>query len=285
MNACEPLESRLPPMHCRGKVFSWGECTYIMGIVNASPDSFSGDGLSTVECAVDRVRGMAAGGADIIDIGGESTRPGSEPITEDEEIARVVPVIRRLAPELGVPISIDTYKIGVARAAVEAGAAILNDVWALKKEPRLAQLAAESSLPIILMSNQRDAPCRDDIMPAVATDLQRAVTLCQRSGVDGDKIIIDPGIGFGKTLEQNLEIIKRLGELKALAKPVLLGVSRKSVIGLVLGLPVEERLEGTAAACALGIAGGADIIRVHDVPQMLRVARMSDAIVRRTHER
>jgi dihydropteroate synthase len=272
-------------MRCRGKVFNWGERTFLMGIVNTSPDSFSGDGLSCAEAAAAQARRMAAEGADIIDIGGESTRPGSESISEDEEIARVVPVIRRLVPELNVPISVDTYKLRVAEAAIEAGAAMLNDVWALKKEARLAQLAAIRQIPIILMSNQRDAPCQGDIMKVVAADLERAIVLCRRFGVEGDKIIIDPGIGFGKTLAQNLEIIGRLAELKALARPLLLGVSRKSVIGLVLELPVEERLEGTAAASALGIAGGADIIRVHDVLQMRRVAGMSDAIVRRAHER
>jgi dihydropteroate synthase len=272
-------------LHCRGRVFDWGQRTYLMGIVNTSPDSFSGDGLSTVECAVEQAMRMAAEGADIIDIGGESTHPGSEPIGEDEEIARVVPVIRQLTAELSVPISVDTYKYSVARAAVAAGAAMLNDIWALKKEPRLARLAAEQQLPIILMSNQRDSPCDGDIMQAVAADLARAVEVCRHAGVAGDKIIIDPGIGFGKTLAQNLEIIGRLAELKSLGKPVLLGVSRKSVIGLVLDLPASERLEGTAAASALGIAGGADIIRVHDVLQMRRVARMSDAIVRRGHER
>jgi dihydropteroate synthase len=177
LNAFEPREFRLPPLHCGGRVFNWGERTYIMGIVNTSPDSFSGDGLSTVECAVAQARRMAAEGADIIDIGGESTRPGSEPISEEEEKARVVPVIRQVAPELGVPISIDTYKLRVAEAAVDAGAAMLNDVWALKKEARLAELAAGCHIPIILMSNQRDSLCHGDIMEMVAADLKRAIEL------------------------------------------------------------------------------------------------------------
>jgi dihydropteroate synthase len=262
--------------------FNWGERTYVMGIVNTSPDSFSGDGLSSVDAACQQGLAMVANGADVLDVGGESTRPDFAPVDCDEERRRVLPVIRRLAMQAGVPVSIDTYKYDVARAAVEAGAGIINDIWALKKEPRLADLAAESGIPIILMSNQRDAPCRDDIVEGVKSDLTRAIAECRKAGVAAENIIIDPGIGFGKTLEQNLELVARLDELRELGRPILLGVSRKSMIGLVLDLPVADRLEGTAAVNALGIAGGADIIRVHDVKQMLRVSRISDAIVRRT---
>jgi dihydropteroate synthase len=255
-----------------------------MGICNLSPDSFSGDGLGTdIQATLAQAQRMVAEGADIIDVGGESTRPGMEPQSIDdidEELRLVIPAIERLASEIKVPISVDTYKYGVASRALKAGAVMLNDIWALQRDSRLAQLAAEQNVPIIMMSNQREAPV-DDIMPAIITDLERAIRQATGAGVPGHNIIVDPGIGFGKSLEQNLEIIRRLAELKTLGKPVLLGSSRKSMIGLILELPTDQRLEGTAATVALGIAGGADIVRVHDVKQMSRVCRMSDAIIRR----
>ena len=264
--------------------FRWGERTYIMGICNLSPDSFSGDGLgSDIEVTLAQARHMVEEGADIIDIGGESTRPGMEPQSVDdvgEELRLVIPTIERLASEIKAPISIDTYKYGVASRALEAGASAINDIWALQRDPRLAQLAAEQNVPIIMMSNQRDAPV-DDIMPTIITDLERAIRQATEAGVAEHNIIVDPGIGFGKSLEQNLEIIHRLAELRTLGKPILLGSSRKSMIGLVLDLPADQRLEGTAATIAIGIASGADIVRVHDVKQMVRVCRMSDAIIRR----
>jgi dihydropteroate synthase len=264
--------------------FAWGERTYVMGICNLSPDSFSGDGLgSDIEAAVARSLRMVEEGADIIDVGGESTRPGTEPRPVDDiesEVQLVIPVIERLAKELTVPVSIDTYRSGVARRAVDAGASMINDIWALRRDPRLADLAAEKKVPLILMSNQRDGQVTD-IMPAIISDLERAIRQAETAGVPEENIIIDPGLGFGKTLEQNLEIIRRLEELKAPGKPILLGSSRKSMIGLVLDLPADQRLEGTAATVAIGIARGADIVRVHDVKQMARVCRMSDAIVRR----
>ncbi|MFQ6122625.1 MAG: dihydropteroate synthase [Dehalococcoidales bacterium] len=269
---------------CGNTEFRWGERTYIMGICNLSPDSFSGDGLGNdIELAVAQAERMVAEGADIIDVGGESTRPGTEAKSVDDiddELRLVIPVIERLASELTVPISIDSYKSGVASRAVKAGAAMINDIWGLKRDPRIAEVAAEAGVPIILMSNQRDAPC-PDIMPEVISDLERSIGLAMKAGVAEQNIIIDPGVGFGKTLEQNLEIIQRLPELKSLGKPILLGTSRKSVIGLVLDLPVDQRLEGTAATIAIGIANGADMVRVHDVKQMVRVCRMSDAIIRR----
>jgi dihydropteroate synthase len=264
--------------------FRWGERTYIMGICNLSPDSFSGDGLGTdIEATLAQARRMVGEGADIIDIGGESTRPGMAPQSiddVDEELRLVIPAVERLASEIKVPISIDTYKYGVASRALKAGAAMLNDIWALRRDPRLAQLAAEQNVPIIMMSNQRDAPV-DDIIPAIIADLERAIRQATEAGVPEQNIIVDPGIGFGKSLEQNLEIVRRLAELRTLDKPILLGSSRKSMIGLVLDLPADQRLEGTAATIAIGIAGGADIARVHDVKQMVRVCRMSDAIIRR----
>jgi dihydropteroate synthase len=251
-----------------------------MGIVNVSPDSFSGDGLSSLESAIAQAKRFIDEGADIIDIGGESTRPDSQPISAEEETARVVPVIEALSREISVPVSIDTYKSAVARLAVKAGAGIINDVWGLKKSPELAGIAAKAKIPLIIASNQRDEHC-EDIMSGVISDLEDKISLAENSGVMPEDIIIDPGIGFGKTLEQNLEIIRRLFELKSLGKPILLGTSRKSLIGKVLDLPPEQRLEGTAATVAIGIANGADIIRVHDIEQMVRVCRMSDAIIRR----
>lgn len=266
-------------MRCGNATFRWGERTYVMGIVNVSPDSFSGDGLSTVELAVAQGKRFAENGVDIIDVGGESTRPNSNPISIDEELRRVIPVLEKLAAEVNVPLSVDTYKYEVARRALDAGAQMLNDIWGLKAEPKLAVLAAKRNVPIILMSNQRDKQQRH-IVPAVLSDLKRAIDLALDAGVKWEDIIIDPGIGFGKTLEQNLELVRRLDELRALGRPILLGTSRKSMIGLVLDLPLDQRVEGTAASVAIGIAKGADIIRVHDVHQMMRVCRMSDAIVR-----
>jgi dihydropteroate synthase len=265
---------------CGKTTFHWGDRTYVMGIINVSPDSFSGDGLDSADAAVAQAHRFVAEGVDMLDVGGESTRPGSSPTSVDEELRRVIPVLERLKDKVKVPLSVDTYKFDVARRALDAGAEMINDIWGLKQESRLAKLAADRDVPIILMSNQRDKP-RRHIIPAVLSDLKRAIDLALDAGMSWENIIIDPGIGFGKTLEQNLELVRRLDELKVLGRPILLGTSRKSMIGLVLDLPVEQRLEGTAASSAIGIAKGADIIRVHDVKEMIRIARMSDAIIRR----
>ncbi|MCX5998088.1 MAG: dihydropteroate synthase [Chloroflexi bacterium] len=268
---------------CATNGFRWGERTYVMGVINVTLDSFSGDGFGCDAAgAVSQGRRMAAEGADILDIGGESTRPGASPVSADEELGRVIPVIEKLAGEVSVPLSIDTYKWEVARRALESGARMINDVWGLTRDPRLADLAAEREVPMVLMSNQRDAGCRDAISD-VLSSLSRSMALAMGRGVQWENIIIDPGIGFGKTLEQNLEILRRLRELRRLGRPVLVGTSRKSVIGLVLDLPADQRLEGTAATVAIAIANGADIVRVHDVAQMIKVCRMSDAIVREWH--
>ena len=277
---------------CGRSVFYWGQRTYVMGVINVSPDSFSGDGLADVEGAVARAKRLASDGADIIDIGGESTRPGSIPVSTDEELRRVIPVVEKLAHEISVPLSVDTYKLEVARQALDAGANMINDIWGLKKEPRLADLAAQKGVPIALMSNQRGSPCHD-IMSTVISDLKRAIEQALDAGVARENIIVDPGIGFGKTQEQNLEVLQRLEELQALGRPILLGSSRKSFIGWVLDLtpeqrlsevpfvpPDDQRLEGTAATIAIGIAKGTDIVRVHDVKEMARVCKMSDALVR-----
>ena len=264
--------------------FRWGERTFIMGILNVTPDSFSGDGVYLdTETALDQAKKMIAEGADIIDIGGESTRPGAPGITVEEELARVIPVIQRLSSEIDLPISIDTYKFEVAEAAVKAGAAMINDVWGLKRDPRLAALAAISNVPIILTSSQRDEPAVD-IISAVIADLRRAIEVALASGVAPGKIIVDPGFGFGKTVEQNLVLLRRLDELKVLGKPILLGTSRKSTIGKVLGdIEPNERLFGTVATTAIGIMNGADIIRVHDVKENAQTAKMTDAVARGFH--
>ncbi|MDP6495708.1 MAG: dihydropteroate synthase, partial [Dehalococcoidia bacterium] len=213
-------------------------------------------------------------------VGGESTSPDAQPTPTDEELQRVVPVVKRLAAEVSLPISIDTYKSEVARAALDAGACMINDVWGLKRDPRLAELAAKRGVPIVLTSNQRgDNP--SDIIAAINSGLRRSMDTALEEGVPRHNIILDPGVGFGKTLEQNLEVIRRLSELSVLGQPILLGTSRKSIIGLVLNLPPDQRLEGTAATVAIGIANGADIVRVHDVLPMVRVSRMSDAVVRK----
>ena len=276
---------------CGNTEFRWGERTFVMGIINLSPDSFSGDGVTNVEAAVEQARRFVSQGADILDIGGESTRPGFASVSVEEEIKRVVPVIEKLAAEIKVPISIDTSKSEVAREALKAGAAILNDVWGLKRDPKLGELAAEKNVPIILMSNQRDkggydskikrdTSFYDDVMSEVIISLKQSLETALKLGVPRENIILDPGIGFGKTWQQDLAIIKRLNELKVLGRPILVGASRKSFIGKVLDVTAGDRKEGDAAVVAISIALGADIVRVHDVQEMVRVCRMSDAIVR-----
>ncbi len=273
-------ETAIGVTRCGDMVFEWGRRTYVMGIVNVTPDSFSGDGLSEVDAAIAQAHRFVAEGADIIDVGGESTRPGSDPVSADEELGRVLPVVERLAEDLPVPVSVDTWKSRVAREAVAAGARMINDVWGLKREPELAIVAADAGVPLVITQNQREGRFRD-FFPELIADLSRSVSRAREAGVSWNNIIIDPGVGFGKTVDQNLEIVRRLSELRGLGRPIMLGTSRKSFIGQVLDLPVDQRLEGTAASVAIGIANGADIVRVHDVEQMVRVARMSDAIIRR----
>ncbi len=271
------------PITIRGREFRWGSRTYVMGVVNVTPDSFSGDGLALdAEAAVAQGRRFEDEGADILDVGGESTRPGFEPIPLEEELRRVVPVVRRLAAETALPVSIDTYKPEVAEAAIAAGAHMLNDVWGLRHEgdgERLARLAAQSGVPVVAMHNQRGRQFRDVVGDLLA-GFRESLRIAREAGVPEEQLIIDPGFGFGWDEKQNLEMLRRLAELRVLGRPVLIGTSRKSTIGKVLDLPVEERLEGTAATVAIAIAHGADIVRVHDVKAMVRVARMTDAIVR-----
>lgn len=250
-----------------------------MGIINMSPDSFSGDGQVNVRQAMRIAQLMIEEGADIIDVGGESTRPDSTPVTAEIEIKRVVPFIREASKTFAVPISIDTYKYDVAREALDAGANIINDISGLRKEPDLVKLAAQRKIPIVLTSNERGQSVTE-IMETVISNLRNLISKAEAAGISWQDIIIDPGIGFGKTPEQNLEILRRLDELQVLKKPLLLGTSRKSFIGKVLDAEPDEREEGTAATVAIGISRGADIVRVHNVRQMKMVCRMSDAIVR-----
>ncbi|MDP8904679.1 MAG: dihydropteroate synthase [Chloroflexota bacterium] len=265
--------------------FTWGERTYVMGILNVTPDSFSGDGLlaradDAVEAALAEGQRMVAAGADILDVGGESSRPGHEPVSEDEELRRVVPVVRALSEALpDVPLSVDTTKHRVAVAAFDAGADMINDVWGVGADDALARLAAERGAPLVVMHNRSQARYAS-VLAEVIADLARAVERALALSVDFDNLIVDPGIGFGKTAEQNLLLLRQLSALRCLGRPILLGTSRKSTIGKVLDLPAGERLEGTLATTVLGVANGADIVRVHDVAANVRAARMSDAVVR-----
>jgi dihydropteroate synthase len=260
--------------------FHWGSRTYVMGIVNVTPDSFSGDGVTDLETAVAQARQMAQDGADLIDIGGESTRPetwAGPGLSAEDELARVIPIVTRVTAAVNVQVSIDTYKAEVAQRAIAAGATLVNDVWGLRRDPQMAATVAAAGVPVVLMHNKPGGGYRD-LIGEIAASLRESVELARAAGVADDRIIVDPGIGFGKTREENLEIIRRLPELRQLGFPLLIGPSRKSFIGKTLDLPAGERLEGTAAAVALSIAGGADIVRVHDVKAMVRVARMADAI-------
>jgi len=287
------------PLSINNQTLAWGERTYVMGILNATPDSFSGDGLyaQNAQNALAQAHQFVEDGADILDVGGESTRPGSEPVDADEEIRRVIPIICAIAEEMPKTlISVDTYKASVAEAALAAGAHIVNDVWGLRADSELASVVAKFDCPVILM-HTRSTPASVEVreklgnafigaeygnlLEEVKAELLESVEIAEQAGVKSESIILDPGIGFGKTIEENLELNNRLNEIRALGYPVLLGPSRKSFIGYTLDLPADQRVEGTAASVAIGIARGADIIRVHDVKEMTRIVRMTDAIVRR----
>ena len=265
--------------------FAWGARTYVMAILNVTPDSFSGDGVGqNMDVAIRKAVQFQRDGADILDIGGESSRPrnaypDATEVPAQEEIERVVPAIEAVAARVDIPISVDTWKAEVAQAAIQAGASLVNDVWGFKRDPRMASVVARAGTPAVLMHNQ-DGTDYDDLVPDVIAGLRQSLEIATSAGVSPYNIILDPGIGFGKTAEHSLEIQRRLHEFGVLGRPILVGTSRKSTIGLVLDLPVDQRLEGTAATVALSIAGGADIVRVHDVKEMVRVVRMSDAIVR-----
>ncbi len=260
-----------------GRRFDWGSRTYVMGIVNVTPDSFSGDGVGNdPTAAVAQGLRMVKDGADLLDVGGESTRPGHVPISAAEEISRTEGVVRKLARESGVPVSIDTYKLEVAEAAVAAGATILNDIWGLTRSPGLAEMAAKHRCAMVLMHNQDGTDYAGDIMAEIKRFLKESARLAVAAGVPREKVLIDPGIGFGKTAEQNWVVMRRLEELKELGLPILIGTSRKSFIGKLLDLPVTERVEGTAATVTAAVLRGADVVRVHDVGAMTRVARVAD---------
>ena len=275
------MAATLRSLRIGGREFHWGARSYLMGIVNVTPDSFSGDGVIDLEAAVGQARQLEQDGADLIDIGGESTRPETwtgPGLSTEEELGRVIPVLERTVAAVTVPISIDTYKATVAERAVAAGAAMVNDVWGFRRDPRMAVTVARAGVPVVLMHNNPGGGYRD-LIGEIAASLGESAELGRAAGIAEDRIIVDPGIGFGKTREENLEIIRRLPDLRRLGFPLLIGPSRKSFIGKTLDLPVDERLEGTAAAVALSIAAGADIVRVHDVRVMVRVARMADAIL------
>lgn len=285
--ASSGLPGRPAPIRIGSRTFVWGLRTYVMGILNVTPDSFSGDGLlaragrrSAPELAVEEGRRLVAEGADILDVGGESTRPGHEPVPVDEEIRRVVPVIAALRAELPeVPLSIDTSKAAVAEAALDAGADLVNDVWGVRADERLLCLVAERRVPIVLMHNRAEARYAN-LMAELVAELEAGIERAVEAGVEPDSIIVDPGFGFGKTPAQNLALLRRLDLLAILGRPILIGTSRKSTLGRVLDLPPEERLEATLATSALAIAAGADVLRVHDVAANVRAARIADAVVR-----
>ncbi len=287
-----PLQAPLP--------LPWGARTFVMGILNITTDSFSGDGLlkeqDVLPLALEQAYHFISAGVDILDIGGESTRPGSQPVEADQEMERILPVIEALvktAPE--IILSVDTYKSDVASAALQAGANWINDVWGLRADPLMADVAARYHAPIILMHNRAKPGSTvlqerlggryigmhyEDLLKDINSELLASVQLAQAAGIPPQSIILDPGIGFGKTVEQNLSLLNHLDQVKALGYPLLLGPSRKSFIGFTLNLPPDERLEGTLAACSVGIQRGADILRVHDVTEVVRAARMTDAILR-----
>ncbi|WP_290459423.1 dihydropteroate synthase [uncultured Clostridium sp.] len=267
-------------MRIGNKEYELGKRTYIMGILNVTPDSFSDGGkFNEIDAAVNQARKLIEDGADIIDIGGESTRPGAEYVTEEEEIKRVVPIIKAIKEKLDVTISIDTYKARTAEEAIKAGADIINDIWGAKYDKNMAKIAAKYNTPIILMHNRENKPY-ENLMEDVVRDLQESIDIALKAGVKKENIILDPGIGFSKTYEENLIVMNNCEIIKKLGYPMLLGTSRKSMIGLTLNLPVNERVEGTLATSVMGIIKGFEFIRVHDVLENKRVAIMTDTILK-----
>ncbi|NSL52915.1 dihydropteroate synthase [Calidifontibacillus erzurumensis] len=264
---------------CSAKKFDMNEKTWIMGILNVTPDSFSDGGrFNNLESALQQAKRMVQDGADFIDVGGESTRPGHVQISEEEELRRILPVIKALKSTIEKPLSIDTYKAEVARQAIEAGADIINDIWGAKADPKMAEVAAHYDVPIILMHN-RDNMNYLNLMQDMIADLRESIAIVKKAGVRDEQIILDPGIGFAKTYEHNLEVMRHLNLIVNMGYPVLLGTSRKRFIGRALDLPVDERMEGTGATVCLGIERGCHIVRVHDVKEMARMAKMMDAML------
>ena len=275
-----------PPLDARGHLLEFGRRTLVMGIVNVTPDSFSGDGVgSDVGAAVDRALALIDAGADVIDIGGESTRPNSTPISATEEQDRVLPVFTALSSRTTVPLSIDTRKVAVAAAAIDAGAAMVNDVWGLQGDPEMAAvIAAHSNIGVVVMHNQRGADYAD-LMADITGWLRQSLVVAIEAGIAAERVVIDPGFGFGKTPAQNLELMRRVGELRGIGRPILVGPSRKSTIGFLTGgLPPDERIEGGIALATLAAAAGADMVRTHDVSETVRALKVADAVVRGTPE-
>ncbi|WP_141434203.1 dihydropteroate synthase [Bacillus sp. 03113] len=266
-------------MKCGRYTLDFEKKTVIMGILNATPDSFSDGGkFHHLDRAVQHALEMVEQGADVIDIGGESTRPGSLSVSLDEELQRVIPVVKAISREVNVPISIDTYKAEVAKQAIEAGAHIINDVWGAKADPKMADVAAEYKVPIILMHNRQDRNYSSFLRDAIS-DLYESIFHVKKAGVEDDQIILDPGIGFAKDFQQNIEMMRELESIVQLGYPVLLGTSRKSMIGQALDLPVSERMEGTGATVCYGIQKGCQMVRIHDVKEMSRMAKMMDVLI------
>jgi dihydropteroate synthase len=269
------------------RVLDLSSRTHLMGVLNVTPDSFSdGDRFFELEEAVEQGLKLAEEGADIIDVGGESTRPGSEPVAIEEELRRVIPVIEELAKRIKTPVSIDTYKSRVAKEALDSGASMVNDITGLRFDPEIKKVVAKYDVPVVLMhiqgtpKNMQESPKYENLLEDVKSYLSQSISIAEKAGIGEDKIIIDPGIGFGKTLNDNLMILKNLVEFKNLGRPVMIGVSRKSFIGKILDLPTDERLEGSLASMAVAIMNGANILRVHDVKESKRVAKLVDAILK-----
>jgi dihydropteroate synthase len=261
-----------------GTRFRWGSRVYVMGIVNVTPDSFSGDGVLDADAAVRQALRMIDDGADLIDVGGESTRPGHEPVGAEEELRRVLPVLRRLRTAATVPISIDTWKLEVAEVAAAEGATLLNDVWGLQRSPGLAALAARRGLGLVLMHNQRGTAYTADLMDEVRASLRRSLQVALAAGVPPERVVLDPGIGFGKTAAHGIEVLRRFAELTELGQPLLVGVSRKSFLERVFGQRLEDRLPGTIASLTAAVLRGADVVRVHDVAEVVRAVRVAEAL-------
>lgn len=289
-------------MNNKNSTFEWGKRTYVMGVLNLTPDSFSGDGIlqdqSPIQYALEKAKQFLKDGADILDIGAESSRPGSKPISAAVELERLLPILKTLKKDnIGGIISIDTYKTEVAKQCLENGADWINDIWGFKRDANLADVVSQYHAPVILMHNRSKTSAVEnnerlgasyqgavysDFMEEIKNDLLESVSIAHKAGINKENIILDPGIGFGKTVEQNLVLINRLDEIKALGYPILIGPSRKSFLGAILDLPVEERLEGTAASISVGIVRGADIVRVHDVKQIARIVKVTDALTRQS---
>lgn len=282
------VESKRFELNLGKRILDLSSRTHLIGVLNVTPDSFSDGGkFLSPKKAIEHALMMAGEGADVIDVGGESTRPGSEQVSVEEELRRVLPVIEEVTKEIDIPVSIDTYKSEVARRALDAGAGMINDISALRFDPEMGKVASEYDVPVVLMhikgtpKNMQDNPSYTDVIQEISDYLNESIKMAKISGIADDKIIVDPGIGFGKRVEHNLEILKNLKKLTHLGKPILLGVSRKSFIGKVLDLPTEERLEGSLAALTVAISNGANILRVHDVKESKRVAQMVDTILKR----